>query len=65
MEKKLSKHDEELLYRIRQIDEEWGWARWPEISSLANQLENEEKKKMWNRICSHYNHMEEASIGDL
>lgn len=65
MSNNLSKHDEDLLRQIREIDEEWGWARWPDISALASQLENEEKRNMWHRICSHYNHMEEASIGDL
>ena len=63
--KQLSQHDEALLKQIRQIDDEWGWARWPEISHLAQQLEDEETKQMWNRTCIHYNHLEEASIGEL
>lgn len=64
-QKELSQHDKELLKKIRQIDEDWGWSNWPEIAHLADQLEDEETKKRWLRICSHYNHMEEASIGDL
>lgn len=61
----LSQHDQELLKKIRRLDEDWGWSRWPEISSLADQLEDEKRKAFWNRQCSHYNHMEEASIGEL
>ncbi len=63
--KELSQHDKELLNKIREIDDEWGWARWPEIAHLAEQLEDEEKKQMWKNTCKHYNHMEEASIGEL
>ena len=65
MAKQLSKHDEDILRQIREIDEEWGWLRWPDISHLADQLEDEDVKKMWNRICISYNHYEEASIGEL
>jgi len=61
----LSEHDKKLLKRIREIDDEWGWARWPEIAHLANQLEDEKKKQMWIDTCKHYNHLEEASIGEL
>lgn len=61
----LSEHDKKLLKRIREIDDEWGWARWPEIAHLANQLEDEKKKLMWIDTCKHYNHLEEASIGEL
>lgn len=64
-EKKLSQHDIELLKKIRQIDEEWGWVNWPEIAHLADQLEDEEERKRWIRTCSHYNHIEEASVGNL
>ena len=45
----LSQHDQELLKKIRRLDEDWGWSRWPEISSLADQLEDEERKAFWNR----------------
>lgn len=61
----LSEHDQKLLDKIWKIDQEHGWSEWPTISHLANQLEDEEHKAFWNRTCAHYNHMEEASIGDL
>ena len=61
----LSEHDRKLLDKIWKIDQEYGWSEWPTISLLANQLEDEEHKAFWNRNCTHYNHMEEASIGDL
>lgn len=64
-QKELSQHDKMLLKKIRQIDDEWGWVNWPAIAHLANQLEDEEQRKRWIKTCSHYNHMEEASIGDL
>lgn len=38
---------------------------WPEIASLAEQLEDEYQRELWNDTCKHYNHMEEASIGEL
>jgi hypothetical protein len=61
----LSQNDKALLKRINHLDDEWGWARWPEISSLADQLENEYYRDLWNNTCKHYNHLEEASIGDI
>lgn len=60
----LSEHDQALITKINNLDE-YGYICWPEISHLANQLEDEEHKAAWNRKCSHYNHMEEASIGCL
>ena len=61
----LSEHDQKLLKQIETIDRECGWSAWPTIASLASRLEDEERKSFWNRCCSHYNHMEEASIGEL
>ena len=61
----LSQHDKDLLGRINKIDEERGWHDWPAIASLADELENEYYKKFWIRQCSHYNHLEEASVGEL
>lgn len=61
----LSEHDRKLLKRIDTLDEEWGYLRWPDIVALAEQLEDEEHKAFWLRQGSHYNHMEEARIGDL
>lgn len=60
----LSDHDKQLLKKIEALDQ-YGYIHWPEIAHLANQLEDEERKASWNRRCSHYNHMEEASIGCL
>ena len=64
MAKQFSEHDKGLLSRIRRLDE-YGYHNWPEISHLAGQLEDEEEKARWKRICAHYNHLEEASIGEL
>ena len=61
----LSQHDKELLAKIRQIDDTMGYFGWPEISSLADQLENEYYKNLWNNTCKHYNHMEEGHYGML
>lgn len=61
----LSEHDIALLKKIRAIDEECGYTEWPSIASLAAKLENKEKREYWQRQCSHYNHLEEASIGEL
>lgn len=61
----LSEHDKKLLRKINTLDEEWGWSRWPDIVALAEQLEDEEHRTFWLRQGSHYNHMEEARIGDL
>lgn len=58
---KLSEHDKELISRVRRLDD-LGYIRWPEISHLADQLEDKETKEFWNDVCKHYNHMEEASI---
>lgn len=63
--KDLSQHDKDLLDRISRIDEDMGWCAWPTIASLADELENEYYKNFWIRQCSHYNHMEEASVGEL
>lgn len=63
MAKKLSEHDKELLKRIEQLDEHW--ANWPLIIHLANQLEDRDEYEKWNRRCITYNHLEEASIGEL
>lgn len=62
--KDLSDHDKEILHKIERLDE-YGYTNWPEISHLADQLEDEERKQMWHRTCSHYNHLEEASIGEI
>ena len=61
----LSQHDKDLLKKINRLDEEWSWARWPEISSLAGQLENEYYRNLWNNTCKHYNHIEEGHNGDI
>jgi len=61
----LSQHDKELLAKIRKIDTEMSFYGWPEIASLAEQLEDEYQRELWNDTCKHYNHMEEASIGEL
>ena len=60
----LSEHDRKLLDKIKRLDE-GGFACWTEISLLADNLEDEEHKALWKKTCSHYNHMEEASIGEL
>ena len=62
--KQLSEHDQAILKKIDALDE-YGYVCWPEIASLSSQLEDEETKDYWHRKCSHYNHMEEASIGCL
>lgn len=63
--KDLSQHDKELLAKIEKIDNEMSFYGWPEIASLAKQLEDEYRRELWNNTCKHYNHMEEASIGEL
>ena len=60
----LSEHDKRILARIESLDE-LGYQNWPEISHLADQLEDEDRKRMWHNTCRHYNHLEEASIGEL
>jgi hypothetical protein len=62
--KDLSQHDKEIVDKIHKLDE-IGYTQWPEISHLADKLEDEDTKDMWNRVCIHYNHLEEASIGEL
>ena len=61
---KLSEHDKELISRIRKLDD-YGYIKWPEISHLADQLEDSSWREYWNDVCKHYNHMEEASIRAL
>lgn len=56
----LSQHDKEMLGRIDKIDNEMGYTFWPEIASLAEKLEDEERKAMWLKTCAHYNRLEEA-----
>lgn len=62
--KDLSQHDKKLVDKIEKLDE-IGYTQWPEIHHLASQLEDEDTKKVWYRTCIHYNHLEEASIGEL
>lgn len=64
MAKVLSEHDKKLLARIKYLDQ-FGYIEWPEMSHLANQLDDKDEKDFWNRVCAHYNHLEEASIGEL
>ena len=61
----ISEHDKKILAKIQMIDEESSWREWPKIASLASELESEEEKQFWHRRCVHYNHLEEASIGEL
>ena len=61
----LSTHDKELLARIREIDERWGYIRWPDISALADELEDESEREKWNKVCIRYNHTEEYYAGCL
>lgn len=63
MNKQLSEHDKELLKKIERLDEHW--SNWPEIIHLASQLEDRDEYEKWNSICKTYNHLEEASIGEL
>lgn len=60
----LSEHDKELVRQIEKLDE-YGYTRWPEIMHLASQLESKDEYERWNRVCIRYNHLEEASIGEL
>lgn len=60
----LSEHDQKIVNKLESLDE-GGYAYWPEMSYLASQLEDEERKEYWHGVCVHYNHMEEASIGNL
>ena len=62
--KQLSEHDKKILVRIEELNEH-GYVVWPNIQSLADQLENKELKERWTSICTRYNHLEEASIGEL
>ena len=61
----LSASDQHLVQQLWYIDVHLGYIGWPEISKLADLLENEPHKNFWKRICAHYNHLEEASAGDL
>lgn len=61
---KLSKHDEEIDKKIRRLDDE-SYFNWPEMIHLAKQLESKELYEYWNRVCIRYNHLEEASVGNL
>lgn len=63
--RKYSEHDEALLEKILHIDREYGWIEWPTIMSLAQELEDAEEKEFWRKKCTHYNHLEEASVGML
>ena len=64
MAKILSQHDQDLLKRIKNLDQ-FGYTEWPEIIHLANQLEDKNERDFWNRVCIRYNHLEEASIGAI
>ena len=41
--KDLSQHDKKIVDKIHKLDE-IGYTQWPEISHLADQLEDEDKK---------------------
>lgn len=60
----LSEHDNEIVKKIERLDE-YGYTQWPEIMHLASQLESKAEYEKWNSICKTYNHLEEASIGEL
>ena len=64
MSKGLSKHDQEIVKKIEKLDDE-SYTNWPTMIHLASQLESKAEYERWNSICKHYNHLEEASIGEL
>ena len=65
MTKQKKPSDEELIKRMKALDDEWGYTRWPEIAALAEQLRDEEEKKKWNATCVRYSLYERAMAGDL
>lgn len=65
MAKQLSQHDIEIIKQLRYYEEEWGYTRWPEMSALANQLEDEEEKKSWKSTCKSLAYYERGINGDL
>lgn len=57
--KDLSQHDKKIVDKIHKLNE-IGYTFWPEIASLAEKLEDEERKASWLKTCAHYNRLEEA-----
>lgn len=60
----LSEKDKALIRKMNVLDEE-SYTNWPAIMHLANQLEDKDEYERWNSKCKMYNHLEEASIGEL
>lgn len=59
----MSEHDETILDQIRKIDERWGYLRWLDIYVLSEELEDEEERKKWDKICTRYSHDDEYYAG--
>ena len=63
--RELSQHDKDLLAKIHEIDDRWGYLRWPDISALAEKLEDTKEKEYWEKTCIRYNHTDEYFAGCL
>lgn len=65
MDNNLSEHDKAIVAKIEILQEQWGWLRWPDMSALADKLENEKEKAKWHRICKSMALYERGKAGDL
>ena len=59
----MTDHDRQLVDRLNELD--LNYNNWPEMSDIAEQLEDAEERAFWHRRCVHLYHLEEASVGML
>ena len=59
----ISEHDKKVLERLERLDE--SFLNWPQISSVADELEDRTLRDSWKSKCKTYNHLEEAWNDDL
>ena len=65
MNNNLSEHDKAIVAKIEQLQDQWGWTRWPDMSALAEDLEDEKEKARWGRVCKNMCLYERGRAGDL
>ena len=61
----LSEHDSNLVRQIEELNERYGWTHWPDMSALAEQLDDQATRDFWNNTCKAYCLYERGRAGDL
>ena len=61
----LSKHDQDVIERIKMLKKTEGYISWSKMLSLADTIENEAQRKYWTSFAHSNYHLEEAACGCL